>query len=150
MKQSTKIIAKFSDELKKRIHILSEKINVLPTNMAKLTEEAFKECLFKEGEDTTNYVKVEGICATFGLHPQRLEKKRKLVTELLSKLPTEFKNGYTFLAFCITKNGYCWTSEQRVGEQLLVMAIGLGLAEYCLPKEMWSVFPSGVPYVIIK
>ena len=82
--------------------------------------------------------------------PQRLEKKRKLVTELLSKLPTGFKNGYTFLAFCITKNGYCWTSEQRVGEQLLVMAIGLGLAEYCLTKEMWSVFPSGVPYVIIK
>ena len=54
---------------------MSEKINVLPTNMAKLTEEAFKECLFKEGEDTTNYVKVEGICATFGLQSSTARKK---------------------------------------------------------------------------
>ncbi len=127
-----------------------EKIVVTPTNMAKLTEEAFMKCLFNEGEDVKNYVEVEGISSDFKFHFQRLEEKRELVKELLRQLPIEFKKGYTFLNFCVTKSGYCWTSEQRIGEQLLVMAIGLKLASYCLPKTMWSIFPGGVPYVIIK
>ena len=127
-----------------------ENINVTASNMSELTRNAFMDCLFKEGEDTTNHVKVEGITSMFGLHPQRLEEKPELVTALLAELPEEFKEGYTLLNFCTTKDGEQWTGEHRVCEQLIVMAIGLNLMEYCMPREMWAVLPGGVPYIMIK
>lgn len=129
---------------------MANNINVTAANMAELTTNAFMDCLFKEGEDTTNYVKVEGLTSMFGLHPQRLEEKRELVTALFSELPANFKEGWTFLNLCITKDGEQWTNMQRICEQLVVMAIGLELMEYCMPREMWAILPGGVPYLIIK
>lgn len=129
---------------------MANNINVTESNMSELTRNAFMDCLFKEGEDTTNHVKVEGITNMFGLHPQRLEEKRELVTALLAELPAEFKKGYTFLNLCTTKDGELWTGEHRVCEQLVVMAIGLNLMSYCMPREMWSILPGGVPYLMIK
>jgi len=76
---------------------MANDINVNATNMSKLTNNAFMDCLFKEGEDTTNHVKVEGLTSMFGLHLQRLEEKRELVTALLAELPAEFKEGWSFL-----------------------------------------------------
>lgn len=123
---------------------------VTATNMSELTQRAFLDCLFKEGENTTNHVKVEGITNIFCLHPQRLEEKRELVTALLAELPEEFKEGWSFLNLCNMKDGKQWTGMHRICEQLVVMAIGLGLMEYCMPREMWVVLPGGVPYLIIK
>lgn len=125
-------------------------INITVSNMSELTRNAFMDCLFKEGEDTTNHVKVEGLRSIFVLHSQRLEEKRELVTALLAELPAEFKKGYTFLNFCTTKDGELWTGEHRICEQLIVMAIGLDLMSYCMPREMWQILPGGVPYVIVK
>ena len=127
-----------------------ENINVTASNMSELTTNAFMDCLFKEGEDTTNHVKVEGLTSMFGLHPQRLEEKRELVTALLAELPAEFKEGWSFLNLCTTKDGEQWTDMHLVCEQLVVMAIGLGLMEYCMPREMWVILPGGVPYLMIK
>ena len=129
---------------------MANDINVTATNMSELTSNAFMDCLFKEGEDTTNHVKVEGLTHMFGLHPQRLEDKRELVTALLAELPAEFKKGWSFLNLCITKDGEQWTSMHRVCEQLVVMAIGLGLMEYCMPREKWKFLTGGVPYLMIK
>ena len=129
---------------------MANDITVTATNMSELTHNAFMDCLFKEGEDTTNHVKVEGLTSMFGLHPQRLEEKRELVTALLAELPAEFKEGWTFLNLCTTKDGEQWTGMHRICEQLVVMAIGLGLIEYCMPKEMWVILPGGVPYLMIK
>ena len=129
---------------------MANNINVTASNMSELTSNAFMDCLFKKGEDTTNHVEVQGLTNMFGLHPQRLEEKRELVTALLAELPVEFKEGYTFLNLCTTKDGEQWTAMHRVCEQLVVMAIGLGLMEYCLPREMWAILPGGVPYLMIK
>ena len=129
---------------------MANNITVTATNMSELTQNAFMDCLFKEGEDTTNHVKVEGLTRMFGLHPQRLEEKRELVTALLAELPAEFKEGWTFLNLCTTKNDEQWTSMHRICEQLVVMAIGLGLMEYCMLREMWVILPGGVPYLMIK
>ena len=125
-------------------------INVTASNMSELTSNAFMDCLFKKGEDTTNHVKVEGLTSMFGLHPQRLEEKRELVTALLAELPAEFKEGWSFLNLCTTKDGEQWTGMHHVCEQLVVMAIGLGLMEYLIPREMWRILPGGVPYLKIK
>ncbi len=80
---------------------MTNKITVTATNMSSLVENAFMSCLFNEGEDTTNYVRVEGLWSTFGLHPQRLEEKRELVTALLAELPAEFKESPDHLLWLI-------------------------------------------------
>lgn len=129
---------------------MTNNITITATNMSELTRDAFVDCHFKEGEDATYHVTVQGLTRVFRLHPQRLEEKRDLVKALLAELPTEFKEGWTFLNLCNTKNGEQWTGMQQVCEQLVVMAIGLGLMEYCMPKEMWAVLPGGVPYLMIK
>jgi hypothetical protein len=35
-------------------------------------------------------------------------------------------------------------------EQLFQLGIGLGLAKWQLPPEMWGVLPGGMPYVVIE
>ena len=129
---------------------MKKNITITAANMSEVVSKAFMECLFKKGEDTSNYVKVEGIMNNFGLHPQRLEERRELVIALLAELPAEFKEGYTFLNICTNKNGELWTGDHRVCEQLIVMAIGLNLMSYCFPREMWAILPGGVPYLIVK
>ena len=129
---------------------MANNITINVTNMSQLTQDAFMDCLFKEGEDTTNHIRVEGVTNIFGLHPQRLEEKRELVTALLAELPEEFKQGWSFLNLCTTKRGEQWTGMQRICEQLVVMAIGLELMEYCTPRALWQIFPGNVPYVMIK
>lgn len=129
---------------------MEKNITITATNMSELVRKSFMECLFKEGEDTSNYVKVEGIMNNFQLHPQRLEEQRELVTTMLAELPVKFKEGYTFLNICTNKNCELWTGDQRVCEQLIVMAIGLDLMSYCFPREMWAILPGGVPYLIVK
>lgn len=129
---------------------MENNITITAANMSGLVRDAFMDCLFKEEEDKTNYVEVEGIMNNFGLHPQRLEGKRELITALLAELPTEFKEGWSFLNFCTNKNGELWTGEHAVCEQLIVMAIGLDLMSYCMPREMWAILPGGVPYIIVK
>lgn len=129
---------------------MEKNIVITATNMSELVSNSFMKCLFKEGEDTSNYVKVEGIMKNFRLHPQRLEEQRELVTAMLAELPVEFKDGWTFLNICANKNGELWTGEHSVCEQLIVMAIGLNLMDYCFPREMWAILPGGVPYLIVK
>ncbi len=129
---------------------MEQNITIDATNMSQLVREAFIDCLFKDGEDTDNHVKVEGIVQNFGFHPQRLEDKRELITAILAELPEVFKKGCTFLNICETKNGELWSGSHETCELLVVLAIGLGLMEYCFPKEIWSNLPGGVPYLIIK
>ena len=119
-------------------------------NMATLVNQAFMKCLFKEDEDKTNHVRVEGITNIFGLHPERLEEQRELVTALVAELPPIFKEGYSFLKLCENKDGEQWTGLQRTMQELMVMAVGLELMSYCLPREVWPVLPGGVPYVIVN
>lgn len=121
----------------------------MDTNIADLAtnlHNAFVDCLFKDNEDTTHNIKVEGITCTFHLHPERLESKRELVQNFLNNLPSEFAEGYTFMALPFTKTGAQW-GEQPNAQELMVMAIGLNLMTYCFPKERWNVLPGGVPYV---
>lgn len=125
-----------------------EKISA--TNMAQLLEEAFAKCLFKEGEDTTGMIAVEGIVHKYGFHPERLQEQKKTIKALVAELPAQFKEGWSFLNLCMTKDNREWTGVQLRMEQLMVMAIGLDIMAYCMPREMWQILPGGVPYVIVK
>jgi len=113
---------------------------------AQRVNELFLDCLFKDGEDHTNHIAVEGLTENFGLHPQRLESHRQEIKELLDELPEQFKEGWSFLQACVDKHGNQW-AEHPTMQELFVMGIGLKLAEYCAPRDMWRILPGGMPYI---
>jgi hypothetical protein len=125
--------------------------------MAKLSSERvweiFGDCLFREGEDTSNHIRAEGIMTNVGFHPERLESHRVAIEEMLSELPNEFKQsgggGWTFLNACNDKKGNQWTGEHRVVEQLFLLGIAIDKVKFQLPREVWSALPGGMPYLVV-
>lgn len=116
-------------------------------------EVVFMDCLFKDGENTENHIKVEGIQNTVGFHPERLTAHKEDVQAMLQFLPDEFQKGkgggWSFLNACNDKDGSQWTGSHQRMEQLCQLGIGLGLAEWQLPREMWAILPGGMPYVVV-
>jgi hypothetical protein len=113
----------------------------------------FKDCLFRDGEDTTNHVLAEGIMSKVGFHPERLKLHEPEVIELLDELPEKFKEGsgggWSFLNACMDKHDIQW-GEQLNAEQLLLLGMALGKVQCQAPREMWSMLPGGVPYYVVK
>lgn len=115
-------------------------------------EAIFRDCLFKEeelvdGKPLMEPVKVEGIRTYFGFHPERLRGYTEQIQLLINELPEEFDEGWSFLNLCVDREHNQWTGLHQICEQLMVLAMGVGLADYTLPRESWSVFPSGLPYI---
>ena len=114
--------------------------------------EVFMDCLFRDGEDTDNHVKAEGITATVGFHPDRIETHKEDVAAMLACLPDEFQSkksgGWSFLNACNDKYGRQWGEHQNM-EQLFQLGIALGLAKWLMPREMWAMCPGGMPYVAV-
>ena len=120
---------------------------------AKCVETIFIDCLFKEEEDTSKYIKAEGIVTNVGFHPERLEQYRAEVADILNQLPDEFKTsgggGWSFLNACNDKDGNQWTGLHQRMEQLFLLGIGLGVVKSVLPREFWKDLPGGMPYYVI-
>jgi hypothetical protein len=116
-------------------------------------ETVFAACLTKDGENTSDYIIAEGIIHTVGFHRDRIEEYRQEIHDMLAELPDEFKasggGGYSFLNACLDRYGNQWTGLHQTQEQLVLLGIAIGEVAYCLPREMWSVFPGGVPYFVI-
>lgn len=117
-------------------------------------EKIFMDCLFKEGEDTTNYIKAEGIVRDAGFHPERLNSHKQEIEEMLNELPDQFKKsiggGWTFLNACNNKYGNQWTDLHSRMEQLFQLGIAIGKVKYTLPREFWGTLPGGMPYICIE
>jgi len=116
-------------------------------------ENVFMDCLFKDGENTDEHIKAEGITSVVGFHPERLESCRENVKSMLDCLPSDFHQneggGMSFLNACNDKNGKQWTDFHQRMEQLFQLGIALDLAKYLMPKEMWRALPGGMPYIVI-
>lgn len=108
-------------------------------------EAILKECL---GDETNP---VEGFVHTYGLSAAKVSNHRAEIIGMLEQLPTEFFDngggGWTALNLCQTADGDLWTGMQMVTEQLFCLAKALGLASCLMPKDMWDMFPGGMPYV---
>ena len=130
----------------------------MSTNTPILTAEhvhnVFMDCLFKDGEDTSEHIVAEGIVQSVGLHPGRVEGHRQEIHDMLSELPDIFKSsgggGYSFLNACLDKNDNLWTGLHQTAEQLVQLGIAIGEVEYITPRVMWDVLPGKVPYFIVK
>lgn len=126
-----------------------------------VVHELMRACLFTDLEQMSwddpdkppeDFVVVKGILRTFALHRGRLENIRGTVKEILLNLPRTFMKsvggGHSFLDMPSDKEGNRW-GEQPTAEALLVLGIGLGLAEYCAPRSMWGSLPGRVPYIAV-
>jgi len=113
----------------------------------------FMDCLFKEGEDTSNHVKAEGITQNVGFHPDRLESHKAEIEEMLDELPDEFKEssggGMSFLNACNDKHGNQWTGLHQRMDQLFQLGTAISKVKCLMPREMWSVLPGGMPYYAV-
>lgn len=127
---------------------MSEEISALNADRV---NSIFVDCLFRDDEDTTDYIIAEGVTMTVGFHPGRIEGYRQDIHDMLAELPDEFKansgGGYSFLHACMDKYGNQWTGEHRIVEQLVQLGIAIGEVDYCLPREYWSYFTGGMPYI---
>jgi hypothetical protein len=114
----------------------------------------FGDVLFKDGEDTTNHIKAEGVMQTFGFNPERLKAHEAEIAEMLDELPDQFKasagGGWSFLNACDDKHGRQWTGMHATMEQLFALGVGTGKAQLLMPREMWEVLPGGMPYYVVR
>lgn len=118
----------------------------------------FLDCLFKDdeiqgGQPPKDAVLIDGLTRKFGLHPGRLTSHTAELKEIIAQMPKEFfkgtGDGMSFLNLCMTKDGEQW-AEHPTMEELVVMALGLKLASYVMPRSMWAILPGGVPYIVFE
>ena len=115
--------------------------------------EIFNDCLFKEDENHSEHLPAEGLTISVGLHPERTENHASEVYEILMNLPSEFQEktggGWSFLYMCMDKDGnHCM--EQSTAQELLLLGIATGWMSILMPRAIWSIFPGGVPYVMVN
>ena len=128
-----------------------------PEITTKLTSDrvtkTFLDCLFREGEDTSNHIRAVGIMTSVGFHPERLASHKTEIEEMLGELPNGFQRsgggGWTFLNACNDKNGNQWTGLHQIMEQLFLLGIAIDKVKFQLPREVWSILPGGMPYLIV-
>ena len=113
----------------------------------------FSQCLFADEESKTDFKPAKGITMNVGFHPDRLEGYRDTVVGFIKQLDPVFydpaQGGMSFLQLPFDAQGNQW-AEQRTAQELLLLASGLGMVKYCLPKQFWGALPGGVPYVFFN
>ena len=118
-------------------------------------EEVFADCL-AAGEQSHPTITVQGIVHTAHFEMAALDRYKAEIGAMLAQLPTEFRlpqdgggGGWSFLNACNDRDGHQWTGLHRTMEQLFLLGIGTGQADWCMPREMWEVLPGGMPYVVV-
>lgn len=125
-----------------------------------------KACLANEGdagafkfagipEDRAAAARGENLPAYYyWLNQAEAEAHRDEIVAMLQELPEQFMDngggGWSFLNLCTDKNGRLWTGLQSNCEELIALAASLGLADWLMPREVWSAFPGAVPYVVVR
>lgn len=133
---------------------------VTKRNMAELTKQCFEKTIYMVGEGKLpnggeEVIHVEGITREASFHGKRLNEHRCTVQAILRKLPDCFESssGASFEEMAFTKGGKeRWTAKPYVCEQLLLMAMALGLMRYTTPRNCWGRFEGkdcDIPYVAI-
>jgi hypothetical protein len=113
-------------------------------------DDLMHDCLTEDSDGLT----VEGVVNNYVLDKKALETHREDLKALAAQLPLEFHmstgGGWSFRNLCMNREGVQWTSFHHVQEALCVLLIGLDVAEWVLPREMWQILPGGMPYFVIK
>jgi len=120
---------------------------------AEKVNNTFLACLFKENEDTKNHTIGEGVMMKVGFNPERLKENESLIIEMLNDLPDSFKKGsgggMSFLNMCQDKEDNQWADLHRTMDELVCLGNAIGKLSFPMPKEMWSILPGGIPYILV-
>jgi hypothetical protein len=113
-------------------------------------------CLFDEkptGIELSKAVVVEGIVRKYGFDPEKLKNHEEDIFSMLKQLPKSFMKscggGMTFLDACYREDGIQWTGFHQSMEALFCLGIAIKKVQFSMPKDMWSILPGGVPYLMV-
>lgn len=108
------------------------------------------DCLYSDGEDTSDAVIVRGVTMTVGFDPIRIRARTEDIRALLGELPIAFqgKDGDSFLNACVRRDGTQW-GEHRDVQALMLLGLAAGLV-WVLDRQFWPVCPGGMPLFGIK
>jgi len=124
-------------------------------NKSTKVHELVKKCLYKDeeifgGKPPEGHILVEGIVNKFAFHPGRIATHKEEIRALLNEMPDDFHKhkggGMSFLNLCMDKHGVHWAEHPTMGS-LVCLGIAAGMASYCTPRDMWNMFPGGMPYI---
>lgn len=118
--------------------------------------DTIKACLFDkapaDGPVPENAVLVHGVVLSFGFDPELLQKQKENIESMLQQLPETFLQtkggGWSFLEAPRRRDGVQW-GEHRDVDELVCLGLAINKVKYCLPREVWSALPGGVPYFLI-
>ena len=111
----------------------------------------FTDCLFKkeeikDGKPICEYTIGQGIIRDICFNSERLEQHNADIIDLINQLP-DIEQGPSFLNLCLTTEGVHWGEHQNI-EQLVALGVASGNLAYCFPKQMLTMLPGGMPFVI--
>ena len=129
--------------------------------MMKLTSEnvdkVFCDCLYRKSEDLHKALSdgklIEGVMLKVVFNTEKVEKHLQDIKDMLAQLPLEFRKedggGWSFLQMCNDEEGNQWTGVHKQMDALVCLGLAIDELRFCLPREMWKVFPDGMTYVQI-
>lgn len=98
-------------------------------------------------------IRVRALMNEYVFDAARLEGHREAVRGFLGRVSTLFYadrgGGHTFLALGTRRDGIRW-GDVYDSERLVALGLGLGLAEFCLKRRRWKLFPESMPYLTLK
>ena len=111
---------------------------------------AYKKCAYPINKPLKkDAIKIESISGLNYLDRKGLEQLRADVLEMLKEL-RQTEDSFKFHDIGFRHDGSIWAGDGATKEMLLIMSIGLGYGRITLPREMWSTFPGGLPYIEFK
>lgn len=121
--------------------------------IARIINSIVAYCLFTQeeapdGNCPTYAVKVKGVIRDFAFHPDRLKEKKPLIINMIDMMHPNFTvgGGWSFLNLCVDRDGNQW-GEHPDCEMLCVLAFAIGRGHFSTPRDFWSAFPGGMPYL---
>lgn len=97
---------------------------------------------------------IEGIIRKFAFSPEKIALHKEEIRSLLDDMPAEFHiatgGGWSFLNLCNDRHGEQWTGMHRTMEELVALGEAAGMAKFLMPRDMWSMFPGGMPYIVFE
>lgn len=97
---------------------------------------------------------VHAVFSRFVFDKQRLETLKPTIASVLEELPDNFHHsrggtGATVLDMGMRRDGSLWEVDTVTVDGLIALILGTGLGKFCGNRDLWPIFPGGVPFLLI-
>lgn len=124
----------------------------------------FADCMFRSHEEYEECKKeglhffvrsIQNTNVNVGFHPERIEKHRQEIREMLLQLPEGFfkdkGGGASFLQAACAKDGELWAGFHTEVEKLCLLGLASKQMRMLTPDaEIWPMLPGGMPYLRVE